>query len=77
MIGGKKIQVGLAHARKTVEVTTEADTNHITVKPGITITVFRTTGRDIRGTKPPATPCPQAASSCALTCAGTGAHSAG
>jgi hypothetical protein len=38
MIGGQKIQVGLAHARKTVEVTVEADTYQITVDPDTTIT---------------------------------------
>ena len=38
MIGGQKIQVGLAHARKIAEVTVEADTCQITVEPGITIT---------------------------------------
>ena len=48
MIGGQKIQVGLAHARKTVEVTVGADTYQIAVDPGITITAPRTTSRDIR-----------------------------
>jgi hypothetical protein len=48
MIGGQKIQVGLAHARKTVEVTVEADTYQVRVEPGITITAARTTSRDIR-----------------------------
>jgi hypothetical protein len=48
MIGGQKIQVGLAHARKTAEVTAEADTYQINVEPGITITAPRTTSRDIR-----------------------------
>jgi hypothetical protein len=48
MIGGQKIQVGLVHARKTVEVTAEPDTYRITVEPGITITAPRTTSRDIR-----------------------------
>ena len=38
MIGGQKIQAGLAHARKTVQVT---------VEPGTTITAPRTTSRDI------------------------------
>jgi hypothetical protein len=38
MIGGQKIQVGLAYARKTAEVTVEADTYQITVEPGITVT---------------------------------------
>jgi transposase len=48
MIGGQKIQVGLAHARKTAEVSVEADTYQVTVEPGITITAPRTTSRDIR-----------------------------
>jgi hypothetical protein len=43
MIGGQKIQVGLAHARKAAEITVEADSYQITVEPGITIT-----SRDIR-----------------------------
>jgi len=45
MIGGQKIQ---AHARKTVEVTVEADTCQITVDPGITISAPRTSSRDYR-----------------------------
>jgi hypothetical protein len=48
MIGGQKIQADLAHARKTVEITVEADTYQITVEPGITITAPRTTSSDIR-----------------------------
>jgi transposase InsO family protein len=48
MIGGQKIQVGLAYARKTVEVTVESDTYQVRVEPGITITAARTTSRDIR-----------------------------
>ena len=48
MIGGQKIQVGLRHARKTAEITVEADTYQITVESGITITAPRTTSRDIR-----------------------------
>jgi hypothetical protein len=48
MIGGQRIQVGLAHARKTAQVTVEADTCQITVEPGITITAPRTTSRDIK-----------------------------
>ena len=40
--------VGLAHTRKTAEVTVEADTYQITVEPGITITAPRTNSRDIR-----------------------------
>ena len=48
MIGGQRIQVGLAHARKTAEVAVEADTCQITVEPGITITAPRTASSDIR-----------------------------
>ena len=48
MVGGQKIQVGLAHARKTVEVTVGADTYEITVEPGTTVTAPRTSSRDIR-----------------------------
>lgn len=44
MIGGQKIQVGLAHAGKTVEVTVGPDTIQVTVETGITVT----TSRDIR-----------------------------
>jgi hypothetical protein len=48
MVGGQKIQVGLAHARKTVQVTVGSDTYQITAEPGITVTAPRTTSRDIR-----------------------------
>ena len=48
MIGGQKIQVGLAHARKTAEVTVEADTYQIAVEPCTTITAPRTTSLDIK-----------------------------
>ena len=48
MIGGQRIQVGLAHARKTAEVAVEAGTYQITVEPGITITAPRTASSDIR-----------------------------
>jgi hypothetical protein len=48
MIGGQRIQVGLAHARKTAEVTVGADTYQITVEPGITITAPRKTASDIK-----------------------------
>jgi hypothetical protein len=48
MVGGQKIQVGLAHARKTAGVTVESDTYQITVDPGVTITAPRATSRDIR-----------------------------
>jgi hypothetical protein len=34
MVGGQKIQVGLTHARKTVQVTVGTDTYEITVEPG-------------------------------------------
>lgn len=48
MIGGQRIQVGLAHARKTVQVTAEPDTFEIAVEPGITVTAPRNASRDIR-----------------------------
>jgi len=48
MIGGQKIQAGLAHARKVAEVTVEADTYQIAAAPGITITAPRTTSRDLK-----------------------------
>jgi hypothetical protein len=48
MVGGQKIQVGLAHARKTVQVTVGTDTYEITAEPGITVTAPRITSRDIR-----------------------------
>ena len=48
MVGGQKIQVGLAHARKTVEVTAGTDTCEIAVETGVTVTAARTTSRDIR-----------------------------
>jgi hypothetical protein len=48
MVGGQKIQVGLAHASKTVQVTVEADTYQVTVEPGITVTGPRAASRDIR-----------------------------
>jgi hypothetical protein len=48
MIGGQRVQAGLIHARKTAEVTVEADTCQITVEPGITISAPRTTSSDIR-----------------------------
>ena len=48
MAGGQKIQVGLSHARKTVQVTVGTDTYEIAVEPGITVTAARATGRDIR-----------------------------
>ncbi len=48
MVGGQNIQVGLAHARKTVQVTVGADTYEIAVEPGITVTAARTGSSDIR-----------------------------
>ena len=48
MVGGQKIQVGLPHARKTVQVTVGTDTCEIAVEPGITVTAARTSSRDIR-----------------------------
>ena len=48
MVGGQKIQAGLAHARKSVDVAVEAGTYRITAEPGIIITAPRTTSRDIR-----------------------------
>jgi hypothetical protein len=48
MVGRQKIQVGLPHARKTVQVTIGADTYQITVEDGITITAPRLTSRDLK-----------------------------
>jgi hypothetical protein len=48
MIGGQKIQVGLAHARKAVQVAVGPDTYQVAVEPGITVTAPRTASRDIR-----------------------------
>ena len=48
MIGGQRIQVGLPHAGKTVEITVESDTYQITAGPGIAITAPRTASRDIK-----------------------------
>ena len=48
MVGGQKIQVGLAHARKAVQVTVGPDTHQVAVEPGITVTAPRTVSRDIR-----------------------------
>jgi len=47
-IPGQKIQVGLVHARKTVQVSVGPDTYQIAVEPGITITAPPTSSRDIR-----------------------------
>ena len=46
--GGQRIQVGLPHAGKTVEITAQADTYQITVEDGITITAACKTSRDIK-----------------------------
>ena len=49
MVGGQRIQVGLAHARKTVAVPWAAEiTIQVAVEPGITVTAARTASRDIR-----------------------------
>jgi hypothetical protein len=62
VVGGQKIQVGLAHARKTVQVTVGPDTYQVAVETGITVTAARTASRDIRRHKasdysrPPAAP---------------------
>ena len=47
MIGGRPVRAGLPHAGQTAEVTIEADTLQITVKPGIVITAARTISRGI------------------------------
>jgi len=51
MVGGQKIQVGLPHARKSVQVIVGPDTYQIAVEPGITVTAPRTSSRDIRRRK--------------------------
>jgi hypothetical protein len=48
MIGGQKIQVGLAHAGKTVQVSVGPDTYQIDVEPGITVTAPRVGSGEIR-----------------------------
>ncbi len=48
MVGGQRIQVGLAHARKTVAVTVGPNTIQVAVETSITVTATRTTSRDIR-----------------------------
>jgi hypothetical protein len=48
MIGGQKIQAGLAHARKTVQVTVGPGTYQTTVERGTIITTPRTTSRDVK-----------------------------
>jgi hypothetical protein len=52
MVGGQRIQVGLAHARKTVTVTVGPDTIQVAVETSITVTAARTS-RDIRRHKAP------------------------
>ena len=52
MVGGQRIQVGLAHARKTVAVTVGPDTIQVAVETSITVTAARTS-RDIRRHKAP------------------------
>ena len=53
MVGGQRIQVGLAHARKTVAVTVGPGTIQIAVEISITVTAARTGSRDIRRQKAP------------------------
>jgi hypothetical protein len=48
MVGGQRIQVGLAHARKTVAATVGPGTIQVAVETSITVTAARTTSRDIR-----------------------------
>jgi hypothetical protein len=48
MVGGQRIQVGLAHARKPVAVTVGPDTIQVAVETSITVTAARITSRDIR-----------------------------
>ena len=48
MVGGQKIQVGLAHARKTVQVTGGTGTFQVAVENGITVTAARISSRDVR-----------------------------
>ena len=55
MIGGQRVQVGLVRARKTAEVTVEADTCQITVELGITISALAPPAATSGGTKPPTT----------------------
>src|SRR5262249_662354 len=59
MVGGQKIQVGLAHARKTVQVTIGPDTYQVAVETGITVTAARTASRDIRRHKASNYPTPR------------------
>jgi hypothetical protein len=48
MVGGQRIQIGLAHAGKTVQVSVGPDTYEVAVEPGISVTAARTSSRDIR-----------------------------
>jgi integrase-like protein len=79
MVGGQKIQVGLAHARKTAEVTMEADTCQITVEPGITITAPAPPAVTSGGTKPRTTTMTDSPRSAGISHSVTGdpAHSRG
>jgi hypothetical protein len=52
MVGGQRIQVGLAHARKTIAVTVGPDTIQVAVETSITVTAARTS-RYIRRHKAP------------------------
>ena len=58
MIGRQRIQVGLPHAGKSVEVTVEAGTYQITVEDGIAFAAPRTTSRDIKRYKASNYPAP-------------------
>jgi hypothetical protein len=53
MVGGQRIQVGLADARKTVTVTVGPGTIQVAVETSITVTAALTTSRDIRRHKAP------------------------
>jgi hypothetical protein len=53
MVGGQRIQVGLARARKAVTVTVGPDTIQVAVETSITVTAARTTSRNIRRHKAP------------------------
>jgi hypothetical protein len=48
MIGRQRIQAGLPHAGKTVQVTAETDTYQITVEDGLAFATPRTTSRDMK-----------------------------
>ena len=53
MVGGRRIQVGLACARKTVAVTVGPGTIQVAVETSITVTAARAASRDIRRHKAP------------------------